>query len=44
MATVGDLYEILGVPRDATQADIKAAYRILARQHHPSATAAAIHE
>ena len=35
MATVGDLYEILGVPRDATQADIKAAYRILARQHHP---------
>ena len=30
-----DYYEILGVPRTATQADIKKAFRKLARQHHP---------
>jgi len=30
-----DYYEVLGVPRDATQADIKRAYRKLAREHHP---------
>ena len=35
MAAVRDLYEILGVPRDASQEDIRAAYRRLAREHHP---------
>ena len=30
-----DLYEVLGVPSDATQDDIKRAYRKLAREHHP---------
>ena len=30
-----DYYEIMGVPRDATQDDIKKAYRKLARQYHP---------
>src|ERR687895_1559356 len=30
-----DLYEVLGVASDATQEDIRKAYRKLARTHHP---------
>ncbi|MEZ4596189.1 MAG: J domain-containing protein [Chloroflexota bacterium] len=30
-----DYYGTLGVPRDATQADLKRAFRKLARKHHP---------
>jgi curved DNA-binding protein len=30
-----DYYEVMGVPRDATQDDIKRAYRKLARKYHP---------
>ena len=35
MATTRDYYEVLGVTRDADGAEIKKAFRKLARTHHP---------
>lgn len=35
MATKLDYYEILGVSKNATDAEVKSAYRNLARKHHP---------
>lgn len=35
MATKRDYYDILGVSKNASDAEIKSAYRKLARQHHP---------
>ena len=32
-----DFYELLGVGRDATEDDLKKAFRKLARQYHPDA-------
>ncbi|MEO7716700.1 MAG: J domain-containing protein [Capsulimonas sp.] len=34
-----DYYKILGVPKTATEQEIKSAYRKLARQHHPDVNA-----
>jgi curved DNA-binding protein len=34
-ARVRDYYEVLGVPRTASQKEIQSAFRKLARQHHP---------
>lgn len=35
MATKRDYYEVLGVARNATETDIKKAYRRLAMKYHP---------
>jgi molecular chaperone DnaJ len=34
-----DLYDVLGIARDASQEDIRRAYRALAREHHPDVNA-----
>ncbi|UYQ92996.1 DnaJ domain-containing protein [Chitinophaga horti] len=32
-----DYYQVLGIPRSANMADVKAAYRRLSKQYHPDA-------
>lgn len=39
MAKTKDYYDVLGVPRTATQKDITSAFRKLARKHHPDLNA-----
>src|SRR5438876_5005365 len=39
MAKTKDYYDVLGVPRTATQKEISAAFRKLARKHHPDLNA-----
>ena len=39
MARTKDYYDVLGVPRTATQKEISAAFRKLARKHHPDLNA-----
>ena len=38
MTRLRDPYGVLGLPRDASQDEVKRAYRRLAKQHHPDAT------
>src|SRR5207245_9324539 len=39
MAKTRDYYEVLGVPRTATQKEVSSAFRELARKHHPDLNA-----